>query len=117
MSFGDPVKHYDQGGLVGAVSQGSSDVVQPSAVYSPMRNFPEVSSGKPSVIQGSVDSPGSVGAGSRYALPRSPVYDANPYGASLGKQFMGNGSAASDSAPSFIDSIPNDISELFAGAL
>lgn len=116
MSFGDPFKSSDTG-LAGAINPSyNSSVIQPSQVYSPSRNFPEVSSGRPSVIQGSVEGPGSVGQGAQRAIGRSPVYDANPYGSSLGKQFMGNGSAPVDSSPSpsWIDSIPNDISELFS---
>lgn len=116
MSFGDPFKSSDTG-IAGAVSaaRAPSAVIEPSNVYSPMRNFPEVSSGGPNIIQGSVEGPNSVGQGAQRAIGRSPVYDANPYGSSLGKQFMGSGNGASvDTSPSWIDSIPNDISELFS---
>ena len=113
MSFGDPFKGRDTG-VVGALN-GSSNAptaIEPSNVYSPSRNFPEVSSGSPKVIQGSVEGANSVGSGARNAIGRSPVYEANNYGSSLGKQFMGSNGSAVDTSTPWYDSIPNDISSI-----
>ena len=120
MSFGDPFKSRDTG-IAGALSGSSTaaPVIEPSNVYSPSRNFPEVSSGSPKVIQGSVEGANSVGSGARNAIGRSPVYEANNIGSSLGKQFMGSNGSAVDTSTPWYDSIPNDLSsiseDIFAG--
>lgn len=111
MHFGDPVRSYDSGGLVGAVSGNGSDVIQPSNVYSPNRSFPEVGQGSPKVIQGSVAGAGEVSPNIWNALPRSAAYNGNGYGASLGKQFMKTGSSSASDSP-WYDSIPNDLSSI-----
>lgn len=120
MHFGDPFRKSDNGvaGLASPAQQ-ASDVVKPSAVFNPGRNpAGAISQGGPKVIQGSVENQPGVSAPGSNALPRSAAYD-NMFRANLGRQFMGNGASTagdtlSNGGGSLIDSIPNDISELFS---
>lgn len=120
-----PVKDVMQFGSIPLpkAAPAPSSVVEPSNVYSPSRNFPEVSSGNPKVIQGSVEGPSSVasGAGQR-ALPRAYTSQAdfenlihNAGGSDIfnGSQFSGASSSPwYDSIGSDLGSIGEDI---FAG--
>ena len=121
MHFGDPF-HKNDTGLMGAISpaQQASSVIKPSSVFNPTRTpAGELGPVSPKVIQGSVEGQPGVGESGSNALPRSGAYD-NMFRANLGRQFMGNNgtssvsNAASSGGESFIDQIPDDISELFS---
>lgn len=121
MSFGDPLSGIDgskngTGGVMGLMNQQqASNVIKPTSVYNPTRApSPELPSGSPNIIQGSVENPGNVGQGTFKALSRGTGYD----NMNLGPQFYNKpastvsrlSSAASDTP--WYDSIPSDLSTL-----